>query len=202
MPRKKIVDDGNSLEKIRAGQVMQPRCNICNSASRAKVDKLLAAQFSNTSIAEELIESDPDFANKELDTVRKNVERHGKRHLDLRNRAIRNIVERRAVEQGVLLESAEGKITTGRALLDLLVARATEQASNPDMKLRMADAIEAVKMLEDVQRQEYVYELERMQRQVFAISEAVKEIAPPTLIPKLIERANEIYERDKKVISG
>ncbi len=172
----------------------EPRCNICNSASRQKVDKLLAGQFSYTSIAEELVAYDPDFKGKELDTVRKNVERHSKRHVDIRSKAIRNIVEARAREQGILLESAEGKITSGRALLDLLIAKATDQATNPDSKVRYADAIEAVKMLEDVQKAEFQSQLEVMQRQVHAISTAVKETVPVTLLPTIIHRAEELFK--------
>lgn len=172
----------------------EPRCKICQSKSRVKVDKLLALQFSYVSVAEELMDSDTEFQGKELDTVRKNVERHAKRHLDLHNRAVREMVERRAKEQGILLETATGKIVTGRALLDLMVSRATDQIADPNSKIRYADAIEAVKMLEDVQKQEYLAELETMQRQVFAISQAVKEICPPTMLPQLVDRAKVIFE--------
>jgi hypothetical protein len=172
----------------------EPRCNICTSASRNKVDKLIAAQFSMTDIAQELVDSDPDFKDKVLDTVRKNVERHAKRHLDLRNKAIRHMVEQRAREQGMLLETVEGKITSGRALLDLLIMRATEQASDPDQRVKFADAIEAVKMLEDVQKAEFQHQLETYQRQVWAISEAVKAKVPQALIPEIVNEARRLFE--------
>lgn len=174
----------------------EPRCNICNCQSRAKVDKLLAAQFSNTSIAEELIMSDPDFKGKELDTVRRNVERHGKNHVDIRNRAIRRIVEQRAREQGILLDSVEGKITSGRALLDSIIMQAQDQMGNPDMKVRMADAIEAVKLLEDVQKAEYQAQLEILQRQVWAISQAVKAKVPQHLLPGIVDEAKRLFDND------
>lgn len=180
----------------------EARCNICNAASRSKVDKLVAAQFSYTSIAQELVESDPDFKGKEIDTVRKNVERHAKRHLDIRNKAIRQIVEQRAREQGMLLDSVEGKIVSGRALLDLITNRATEQLTdNPDFKVKIADAIEAVKMLEDVQKAEFQAQLETMQRQVWAISEALKEVSAemnvnPQFIPLVVERAHKLFDQE------
>lgn len=185
----------------------EARCHVCNAASRNKVDKLLAAQFSYTSIAQELIESDPDFKGKELDTVRKNVERHAKRHLDLRNRAVRQIVEQRAREQGMLLDTVEGKITSGRALLDLIINRGTEQLTdNPDFKVKMADAIEAVKMLEDVQKAEFQAQLETMQRQVWAISEALKmvsrryqesnRVVDPAFIENVVQEAHKMFETE------
>lgn len=172
----------------------EPRCNICNSSSRNKVDKLLAAHFSYTSIAEELVMGDPDFTDKQIETVRKNVERHSKRHVDIRSKAIRNIVEARAREQGVLLDSVEGRITSGRALLDLLVAQATQQLTDPNSKVRYADAIEAVKLLEDVQKAEFQSQLEVLQRQVYCISEAVKKQVPPTMLPGIIQEAQRLFE--------
>lgn len=183
------------LARAASGTVTEPRCNICKSSARAKVDRLLAAQFSYVDIANELIESHDDFKGKNLDTVRKNVERHSKSHVDIHSKAVREIVERRAREQGILVETATGKITSGRALLDLLVDRATNQISDPAAKVKYADAIEAVKMLEDVQKQEYLAELERMQRQVYAISQAVKELVPESMLPQLIGRAEEIYTK-------
>lgn len=174
----------------------EPKCHICQSGSRSKVDKLLAAQFSYTSIAKELVASDGDFSDKQVETVRKNVERHAKAHVDIRNKAIRNIVEARAREQGVLLDSVEGKITSGRALLDLLIARATEQASDPATRVRYADAIEAVKLLEDVQKAEFQSQLEVLQRQVWAISEAVKAKVPQTMLPGIVDEAKRLFESD------
>lgn len=191
---KKQTSSDLELANAKLPLKTEPRCNICNSAARPMVDKLLAAQFSYTSIAEELVTQHDDFKGKEQDTVRKNVERHSKRHVDIRSKAIRNIVEARAKEQGILLESVEGKITSGRALLDVLIAKATEQASDPNSKVRYADAIEAVKMLEDVQKAEFQSQLEVLQRQVWAISTAVKNKVPPTLLPGLIEEANQLFE--------
>lgn len=172
----------------------EPRCNICKSSSRTKVDRLLAAQFSNTSIAEELVMDDPDFKGKELDTVRRNVERHAKNHVDIRSKAIRRMVEQRAKEQGMLLDSVEGKITSGRALLDMLVAQATDQLSNGSGKVRYADAIEAVKLLEDVQKAEFQSQLEVLQRQVWAISQAVKAKVPTAMLPGIVEEAKRLFE--------
>jgi hypothetical protein len=198
MPRK-----SNANQTLSIGPTMktEPRCNICMSGARTKVDRLLAAQFGYKAVAEELVSTAVEFQNKNLDTVRKNVERHAKAHLDIRSKAVREIVERRAKEQGVLIDTVEGQITSGRALLDLIVGRGTEQiASNPQERIRYADAIEAVKMLETVQKEEYVAELERMQRQVYAISAAVQEIVPANLLPTLVKRAEDIFENgDTKI---
>ena len=190
----------SSISEARAIVKTEPRCLICNSPARVKVDKLLVAGFSNTSVAQELMESDSAFEDKSIDTVRKNIERHSKSHLDIRNRGVREIVERRAREQGILVDSAIGQITSGRALLDILIAKATEQAGNPDSKVHYRDAIEAVKMLEDVQKQEYMYQLEELQKQVWAISQAVLEKVPKDLLPDVVSRAHELRDNPQLAI--
>lgn len=172
----------------------EPRCNICKSASRQLVDKLIVSGFSYIDIAEELVARDQEFQGKELDTVRKNVERHAKRHVNVREKAMRQIIERRAMEQGILIDEATGNLTTGRALLDNIIVRANEMIADPDQRVKFADAIEAVKMLEDVQKSEYLAQVESMQKQVWAISQAVKEMIPEDLVGPLVKRAEELYK--------
>lgn len=172
----------------------EPRCKICQSVHRATVDRLLAAQFSNKSVAEELMLLDEDFKDKDPDTVRRNVERHSKTHLDIRNKAIRAQVERRAKEQGILIDHVDGKITSGRALLDTLVMQAQQQLADPNARVRYADAIEAVKLLEDVQKAEFQSQLEVLQKQVWAISQAVKNTVPETLWQPIVDEAMKLFD--------
>jgi len=174
----------------------EPRCLVCQSAHRTTIDKLLALQFSYKSVAEELMTLDPDFKDKDLDTVRKNVSRHSQNHVDIRSKAIRRQVEQRAREQGMLIDSVEGKITSGRALLDTLISQAQEQLANPDARVRYADAIEAVKLLEDVQKAEFQTQLEVLQRQVWAISEAVRNKVPAALHPAIVEEARRLFDNE------
>lgn len=136
---------------------------------------------------------DEDFRSKTLEAVRKNIERHAKKHVNVRQKAIRDAIEKRAIEGGIILDQAQGSITSGKALLDLLVGRATEQISDPEFKVRFADAIEAVKILEDSKRDEYMAQVEVMQKQVWAISQAVKEIVPEELLSALVGRAEELF---------
>lgn len=189
MPRRKIPVDP-SVTPFKT----EPKCHVCQCASRNKVDKLIASQWSYKSIAEELIMHDPDFQGKVLDTVRRNVERHSKNHLDLYDKGVRHIVERRAKEQGILLDEHIGQISTSRAFLDLVIQRGTEQISDPNSKVRYADVIEAAKMFEDAQKQEYQAQLELLQRQVAAISRAVKEVMPAASLPTLLDLTRFYFE--------
>lgn len=183
--------------------VNEPRCNICQSVNRKHVDKLLAAGFSALSIAEEMIRIDDDFKEKKLDTVRKNVSRHADRHVNIKDRAIRQIIEKRAAEQGILVDEVEGQIATTRSLLDLMVAKGHDQMTDPDYRVRMADVIEGVKILEDVQRQEIVHQVEVMQRQVWAISTALQmQIKDQETLAKVVSMAERLFENPELVDDG
>ena len=191
MPRSNNGRNGNIHDLIdnTIPTKMEIRCNICVSIHRKRVDRLLAASFSYADIADDLMMVDEEFRSKSIGTVRKNVERHAKKHVDIKSRSVREIVERRAKEAGIIVEEATGQIATGRALLDLMINRATEQISDSESIVKYQDALEAVKMLEDFQRSEYVHQLEILQRQVWAISRALKEIVPENMYPEIADRA-------------
>lgn len=189
MPRKSPVATGLETLPVQS----ESRCHVCKSSSRAMVDKLIVSGFSYIDVAEELQVRDPEFKEKQLDTIRKNVERHAKRHVNIREKAVRQIIEKRAMEQGILLEEATGSLVTGRALLDNIIMRANEMIADPEQRVKFADAIEAVKMLEDAQKTEYLAQVEAMQKQVWAISQAVKELVPPDKIGQLVQRAEELF---------
>lgn len=171
------------------------RCNICQSPNRRHVDKLVAAGFSYLSIAQELQALDDEFREKKLDTIRKNVSRHADRHVNIKDRAVRQIIETRAKEQGVLLEEATGQITSVRSLMDLMVARGHDQLADPEFRVRMADVMEAARMLEDVSRQEYMHKVEVLQRQVWAIGQALTHVEKDkSKLGEIVAMANNLFE--------
>lgn len=183
--------------------ITENRCLVCSSTHRPMIDKLLVAGFSNVTIAEELQRVDENFRDKVPATVRKNVSRHADRHVNVKDRAIRRIIEKRAAEQGMLIDEVEGQIATSRSLLDLMVAKGHDQLSDPDYRVRMADVIEATKMVEDVQRQEYVQKVEVMTKQVWAISQALQlKVKDPIILAEIVELAGQLFENPDLVDSG
>jgi hypothetical protein len=194
-PAEKVENDITVLYPDTADlPVRESRCNICTSSDRARIDRLLAIGLGHKEIAEDIVMTSEDFRNKRVDTVRKNVERHHYRHFNARDRALRRIIERRAKEAGIILEEAEGSIVQPRALLDLMVQRATEQITDPDSRIKYDTAVDAVRLLEDFQKSEYQAQLETMQRQVWAISQAIRDLVDPALYPRIKERARQIFE--------
>jgi hypothetical protein len=153
----------------------QTRCHICNSAFRHEVDRMLVQGYPHNLIAEELIARDVDFFGRKLQTVRRNVDRHASNHLEVREKAKRRLLEKRAKEEGILIDDLEHAYIAGEAVLEAIVAKGWDQLQKDDRGIRMDTVVEAVKMLTDLKRSNYQLELERMTKQVWAISAALRE---------------------------
>jgi len=171
----------------------EPRCKICNSVLRDRIDRLSAGGFGATAIADEIIGADPALSTNR-ETLRKNIERHVKEHLKIREKAIRRILENRAKESGILLENVEGQYTDDKSLLDILVRQATEQSTDPNFRVHMKDALEAIKIKKDMESSEFSEQIRVMEKQVWAITQAIKDIVPIEFFPEVTKRARELFE--------
>jgi len=179
----------------------EPRCKVCRSQFREIIDRLLVSGNSYISIAEQFRGKDVNLSGS-LDAVRKSVERHRHRHLSVRDAAVREILEHHAREAGILVETARDQLLSEEALLQLAVSRGTEQLANPDSKIKYQDAIRAAELLRDKKYEEMTKQQEIAQRQVWAISQAVKDIVPADLFPAIAERASRLFEGEVFAVDG
>jgi len=154
----------------------EPRCKICTSPLvRDRVDRLAAAGFGGSAIADEIMGLDPKLPKKR-DSLRKSIERHVSKHLKIKDAAVRRILERRAEEQGILIDQVEGQMVSGKAFLDMMIGRGQEQLSDPNSRVYNKDVLEAIRLQEDFERESFALQLEVIERQVRCISQALKEI--------------------------
>jgi len=175
--------------------IKEPRCKICTSPIRDRIDRLAAAGFGGTAIAEEIIGIDPNLSST-IDTLRKNIDRHAKSHLRIREKAIRNILENRAKQQGILMENIDGAFIDDKGLLDILVRQATEQSVDPNFTVNMKDALEAIKIKKDMESSEFSEQIRVMEKQVYSITRAIKDIVPSDMFGRITARARQIFEGD------
>lgn len=178
---------------------IESRCNVCTSASRTHIDRLIAAGFSDTAIAQQIMNTEPQFKGsrenkKDVDRVRRSVGRHRERHLNLQERTTRMIIERRAKEAGMVLEEHESQLATTKALLELVIAKGMSQVTDPDTRVKFQDALRAVELLEGFDREAYMQELSILKRQTEALAQAVREVVPSDFHADIITRAHEIFE--------
>lgn len=199
----KLVDDAGSdkpkdiLDNLPV--ISEPRCNVCKSGFRQIIDRMIAGPYSYTAIARQFIGKDEHFRGdirnrRDLDRVRKSIERHAKNHVTVRDQAIREIIEQRAIEAGMLVDDSKNQFLTTEALLELYVSRGFEQITKPDTWVRHQDILQAVQMVEDMKRDTVGEQLEVYKRQVAAIAQAIREIVDINLQPLIAQRAADIFE--------
>lgn len=199
----KIVDNAGSdkprevLDSLPV--ISEPRCNVCKSEFRQIIDRMIAGPYSYVAIARQFIGKDEHFRGdirnkRDLDRVRKSVERHAKSHVTVRDQAIREIIEQRAAEAGMLVDDQKQQYLTTEALLELYISKGYEQITKDGTWVRHQDILEAVKMVEEMRRDTVNEQIDVLKRQVAAISQAVRELIPPDQHPLLAQRAQELFE--------
>lgn len=171
----------------------EPRCRVCKSEFRPIIDRLLVAGNTYVGIAAQFQGKDQYFVGS-VDAIRKSIERHRKAHLSVSDASIRDILEAKAREAGVLVETATRRMIHEEALLELAVAKGTEQLSNPDSKIKYQDAIKAAELLRDKKYEEMGIQLDIVNRQFNSIVQAIQKIVPKELYPEIVATAQAIFE--------
>lgn len=171
----------------------EPRCKVCKSDFRPVIDRLLVSGNAYTMIAEQFRNKDQHLTGS-VDAIRKSIERHRRKHLSVRDAAVRNILEDRAREGGVLVETVRQQLINSEAMLELAVRQGTEQLSHPEAKIKYQDAIRAAELLRDRKYEEMAHQLELITRQVQAITQAIQEIVPQEYHLPTVNRAKELFD--------
>lgn len=171
----------------------EPRCKVCKSEFRTVIDRLLVGGNSFVSIAEQFRNKDGHLVGSK-DAVRKSVERHSKAHLSVKDAAVRQLLEEKARESGVLVETVRQQLISSEALLELAVAKGTEQLSNSNSKIKYQDAIKAAELLRDKKYDEISKQMEIVMRQQNAINQAIQKVVPKEFYPELVRVAKAIME--------
>lgn len=175
--------------------ISEPRCRICRSDFRPLIDRMIAGPYSYAAIARQFKDKDAELSGSNHEALRKSIERHAKMHVTVRDQAVREIIEQRAIERGILVDDQKNMLLTSEALLELYVQKGFEQITKDGTWVRHQDVLEAVKMVEEMRRDTISEQVEALKKQVQVISIAVREVVPPDLHPAIVERAKELMEQ-------
>ncbi len=141
----------------------EPRCRVCGSTSgatsltnaekvRVMIDELLVAGATYKRILatiEPFVEDWPANRRPGYHSIR----RHQLRHLPVDDAAVREIVERRAREQGLRIVVGDGPIITRAAVLELVRDRGLAALLSGETKPTMAETLHAAEVLEEIDRE-------------------------------------------------
>lgn len=179
----------------------EPRCKVCKSDFRTVIDRLLVSGNSYVSIAEQFKDKDK-YLTGSVDALRKSITRHREAHLGVHDRAVRDILEAKAREAGVLVETVREQLVSEEALLQLAVRKGTDQLSNPESKIKYQDAIKAAELLRDKKYEDISIQMDIVNRQYNAIVQACQKVVPKELYPELVETAKAIFEGRSLVVES
>lgn len=174
---------GQSLIPGAAMEIVEPKCKVCMSPHRREIDMLLATGgWSDTAIANHFNNFLGDgFFSKH------SIGRHKKRHLSVRDAAVRNIIEARARQFGVDVEEVEGSILTKAAVLDTIIATGIDSLHRGDTVVEARDVLAAVATLDKFESEWKETAIDELLAEFKLFMEAVKSHVPEELYAAIYE---------------
>lgn len=167
------------------GEIIEPRCHVCQSKYRTAIDRLLAFGTSYSEISRQF--------GGEID--RRSIANHAKEHLNYEQEAIRTIMEQRARAAQENLEEGVTVRTLRRAVLDTAILRAHESLVAGDAVVELKDAVKIIELAEKLDAHDHEIMEAEIEKQFNAFRSAMMEILDEATMFKIIDRTKEIYGR-------
>jgi len=191
-----------SIEQFRP----EPRCRVCrNDELRRKVNDLLASGSSYAMIVRALEADNMKLDPRDRVTI-DSVRNHCARHYPVQSVAratYREILERRARENGIDFINGVATALTPLAYLETVVLKAYETLSDPATKVDVNIGMIAAGRLQSlIDSNDYGREIAEMRVQVSKISEAVRAVVPQSMWGAIVEKLDELEQHSETLDVG
>jgi hypothetical protein len=141
----------------------ETRCRVCAAADpdkqlpngervRADIDRLLVEGWTYADIEGRIrahVEDWPESCRPSRSSIR----RHQLRHLRADQVAVRSIIERRALEQGLRIAAGSGPIITLAGVLEVVRQRGLQAVAEGQVVPSVRETVEAARLLDDLDQQ-------------------------------------------------
>lgn len=173
-------DEKKSKGATRGGfEISVPTCKICklDPAIRLKIDTALATGMTQVAVLQhwnELLEEEcgPDYISPV------NISTHSRRHINLRQAALRQIMEKRAAEIGLAIDETVFSILTKEAVLESMVVSGLQNIAEMVTLVEPKELLSALDMLRKFEGESSEVALDEIRRQFEAFLDAVKTVVP------------------------
>ncbi len=171
---------------------LEPRCRVCrNDHMRAKVNDLLASGASYAMVLRALEDDNVQLQNGDRVTI-DSIRNHTARHFPVQNLAkatYRDILERRAQENGVDFVNGVATAITPMALYETVMVKGYETLADPDTKVDVNTAMIAAGRLQAlIDTRAGQPDIVDMRVTVNRIIDAVRSMLPESSWPELVRR--------------
>jgi len=167
-----------ALQEGKLNPNPSPQCRVCrDDLIRTLVNKLLARAFTIDDCLEVLEPHNITLKYQRRITY-DSLRRHRKHHFPMQvpaSAVIRKLIERRARESGVDVETATGTLVNAMSYLETMMIRGFEQVENPSVLISAEAGMKAAVKLHELQRKdEGMMDRARMLAEMNRIIEVVR----------------------------
>jgi hypothetical protein len=185
---------------------LEPRCRVCrNDALRAKVNGLLAVGTSYAMILRAVADDNTRLDKRDRVTI-DSIRNHTARHFPVQNvgkATYREILERRAKENGIDFVNGVGTALTPMAYYETLMAKGYETLVDPDTKVDVNTGMIAAGRLHAlIESRASGTSIADMLVQIGRIIAAVKSTVPEDLWPEILRRMDGDYAALEPPVDG
>lgn len=163
--------------------VSEPRCKVCTSPHRHAIDKLLASGFTYSEIERQ-------FAAAKI--PRRSISHHSRHHLNYEQAAIREVIEKEALNAQRNFDEGVSRLVTKNAYLEVALQKAYDALINNDAMVEPKDAVKVIEMLTKLQDQNQTVAMDELRVQFQYFMQAVKEVVPKESWTAIVDRVADL----------
>ena len=191
-----------SLERFH----LEPRCRVCrNDDMRKKVNDLLAVGRSYAAIVRAVEADNAALDSRDRVTI-DSVRNHTRRHFPVQDAAkatYRQILERRAEQNGIDFVNGITTALTPMAFFEIVMLRAFESLIDPDTTVDVAAGMIAAGRLQALlPARDGGSDLARLKAQVAQIGEAVRATVPQPMWADIVAKLDGLEPRSRDITDG
>lgn len=171
-------DEDKDDELVVPERWIEARCHVCTSKYRRAIDRMLALGTPYSEVSR--------VFGGEID--RRSISNHDKKHLNFDDGAIRRIFEHEAQEAQEDWEEGVSGALKRRVYLSIGIQKALEALISGDAIVEPRDAIAMIQQLEKLDNEAEGTQIDLLQMQFNAFTQAIREIVPDEMWNKILER--------------
>lgn len=187
-----VTKKNGTVKARRRGQVYavtESRCKVCREPQVRKiVDMLAASGYKMSEISRHVDAAHNAYVDSPSDRIAyASINRHIMRHLSVEDAAIKEILERRALEKEINLEEGVRNIVTPASFAETVVVKAQEKLVDGKLEITARDGLEAARTLTEFENAAASkVSVSEAFAQVEKIMAAVKAVCSPEQISQVV----------------
>lgn len=123
-----------------------------------------------------------------------NISRHKRNHLSVQDAAVRRIIEARARQFGMDVDTAEGMIMTKAGAVDTIIHRGLEAINTGAVEFRAGEVLQAIQLLDKMEAEWKDTAIDEIMAEFKAFTTAVKEFVGEAQYETIFNRFEEILD--------